>query len=159
MARLSGRGADAAFDEFVRAAERQLALALTAAYGPEVGAEATAEALAYAWEHWERIGGMDNPVGYLFRVGQSKARRHRWRRPPVSPPSPGREDPWIEPGLPNALASLSRRQRLAVVLISGFEWSQQEAADLMGVTRSTVQRHLDRGMARLRAALGVDVHD
>ena len=27
------------------------------------GADATAEALAYAWENWERVKVMDNPAG------------------------------------------------------------------------------------------------
>ena len=36
-------------------------------------------ALAYGWQHWDRIGAMANPVGYLFRVGQSAARTDRRR--------------------------------------------------------------------------------
>jgi hypothetical protein len=49
--------------------------ALAAAAGIEAGREATAEALAYGWEHWDRVGSMENPVGYLYRVGRSKARK------------------------------------------------------------------------------------
>ena len=72
-----------AFTEFVRDVERRLSHALAMAYGPEAGCEAAADAFAYAWEHWERIRTMENPAGYIFRVGQSKARcptpgrRHR----------------------------------------------------------------------------------
>ena len=151
------REATAGFDAFIRAAEGRLSFALGAAYGPEIGAEATAEALAYAWEHWERLAGMDNPVGYLFRVGQSRARRYRWRRAPICPPlSASNHEPWVEPSLPVALRRLSRNQRIVVVLVAGFEWTQQEVADLLGVSRSTVQRHLSRGMDRLRAALEVE---
>ena len=39
-----------AFTEFVQSVEPRLRLALMAGYGPERGREATAEALAYAWE-------------------------------------------------------------------------------------------------------------
>ncbi len=143
------------FDAFVRDAEQRLSLTFAAAYGPDLGKEATAEALAYAWEHWDRLSAMTNPVGYLYRVGQSRVRRHRFRRPPVTPPVAGRHEPWIEPGLPAALATLSLRQRVAVVLIEGFGWTQPEVAALIGVSRSSVQKHLERGLLRLRSQLGV----
>ena len=48
------------FTEFVRAVEPRLRIALMARYGPERGREATAEALAYAWEHWERVAEMNH---------------------------------------------------------------------------------------------------
>jgi len=51
------------------------ARAFVAAYGGERGREATAESLAFAWEHWDRISRMDNAPGYLFRVGQSRTDR------------------------------------------------------------------------------------
>jgi DNA-directed RNA polymerase specialized sigma24 family protein len=143
------------FEAFVRDAERRLSFAFAAAYGPELGREATAEAVGYAWEHWERVGAMSNPVGYLFRVGQSRVRRYRRRRPPVAPELPDGREPWVEPGLPAALASLSQRQRVAVVLVEAFGWTQPEVAELTGVSRSSVQKHLGRGLARLRSELGV----
>lgn len=142
------------FTEFVRQVEPRLRVALMAGYGPERGREAAAEALAYAWEHWGRVGGMDHPVGFLYRVGQSKTRARQ--RPPLGGERPERREPWFEPGLPDALLSLSRRQRLAVVLIHAYEWSQREVADLMGVAPETVRTHLERGLAKLRAALEVD---
>jgi len=64
---------------FVKETEPRLSYALAAAYGPEIGAEATADAPALAWENWQRIKGMANPAGYLFRVGQSRSRRYRDR--------------------------------------------------------------------------------
>src|SRR5215469_926755 len=67
----------AAFTEFVSAVEPRLRRALVAAYGFDEGREATAEALAYAWEHWDRLRLMSNIPGYLFRVGQTKRRRKR----------------------------------------------------------------------------------
>ncbi len=154
----SDEGVELSFDRFVRSAEQRLSFAFGAAYGPDLGSEATAEALAYAWEHWERLKVMENPVGYLFRVGQSKARRFRWRRPPVAPLPDHWSEPLVEPGLLEALEKLSRRQRTAVVLISGFEWTQQEVADLLGLSRSTIQKHLDRGLSRLRDFLEVESH-
>jgi RNA polymerase sigma-70 factor (ECF subfamily) len=72
------------FTEFVVGTETRLRHALTAAFGPERGREGAAEALAYGWEHWDRIGKMENPAGYLYRVGRDHARRMTPRRVPVS---------------------------------------------------------------------------
>jgi RNA polymerase sigma factor (sigma-70 family) len=63
----------------------------------------------------------------------------------------------VEPKLAPALRHLSRRQRTVVVLIDGFEWTNQEVADLLGVSRSTVQHHHQRALARLRDELGVSI--
>lgn len=155
----AGRGVNTApmlaeFERFVLVAEPRLRRALVAAYGSERGREAAAEALAYAWEHWERLRGMDNPIGYLYRVGQSKTRGRRAR---VVFSDAHHDDPWIEPRLTVALAGLSERQRLAVVLVHGFGWTLREVAELTGTTVATVQKHLARGLARLRSQL--EVHD
>lgn len=144
------------FTQFVKDVEPRLSYALAAAYGVEVGSESTADALAYAWEHWHRIQEMDNPAGYLYRVGQTAARKHR-RRAPLFPAVERHELPHVEPGLPSALGQLSEAQRTAVVLVHVLEWSEREAAELLGVNRSTVRRHRDRGLAKLRAALEVTV--
>ncbi len=146
----------AEFTRFVEEVEPRLSYAFYAAFGPEVGSEVTAEAMAYAWQHWSRLQAMDNPAGYLYRVGQSKARWYH--RPLVCFPSVPRSDHHeIEPGLPNALKALTRSQRLAVVLIHGMEWTESEVAGLIGRSRSTVRTHLERGLARLREELEVTV--
>jgi RNA polymerase sigma factor (sigma-70 family) len=144
------------FEAFVLVTEPPLRRALIAAYGYEDGREATAEALAYAWEHWAQVREMRNAAGYLFRVARtSAARGRRWRRPP--PPqlaSPPDSDYAFEPGLPGALASLPERQRLAVVLVHGFGYTLREVADLTGIKVTTVQNHLERGLRKLRDQLG-----
>ena len=143
------------FEAFYRDAEPRLRRALVAALGPEPGREAAAEALAYACEHWERVRGMDKPVGYLYRVGQTRSRS---RREPVEFPLPAEVGmPWVEPGLAGALAALSEHQRVAVVLAHGFGWTHREVGDVLGVAPSTVQNHVERGLANLRAALEVSI--
>jgi hypothetical protein len=57
------------FSEFARTAEPRLRQALCSRFGVETGREATAEAIAVAWEQWNRLRNYDNPVGYLFGVG------------------------------------------------------------------------------------------
>ena len=141
--------------QFVIEAERKLSIALAAAYGPDLGAEATSEALAYFWEHRHRVMAMENPIGYLYRVGQTGVRRWFRGRRRVVPDPPPRVEAEVEPGLMPALRRLSPRQRLAVVLVHAYDFTQQEVADLLGVSRASVQKHVDRGLERLKRALGV----
>ena len=61
--------AEAAFTAFVEQHERVLREALTASFGVDAGRDATADALAHAWERWDHLQVMDNPVGYLTRDG------------------------------------------------------------------------------------------
>ena len=143
-----------AFTRFVEEAEPRLLRALVGAFGPEVGREATMDSLAYAWEHWSRIAGMDNPVGYLFRVGQSRSRSYRRARVwfPEVPPN---DLPEVDPRLPAALRRLSPKQRAAVVLLFVEELSEREVAEALEISRGSVRKHAERGLARLRNALGV----
>ncbi|NND01734.1 MAG: sigma-70 family RNA polymerase sigma factor [Acidimicrobiia bacterium] len=137
------------FAEFAQGNEPKLRRALVARYGADLGRELTAAALAYGWEHWKRVGAMDNPAGYLYRVGQSKSRR--WLRRPALFPAPGAIGlPWVEPGLPVALEDLSPNQRQAVVLVHGYSYTHAEVADLLGLSRSSIQNHVERGLAKLR---------
>lgn len=142
------------FTEFVSEIEPRLKRALCVRYGIERGVEATADALAYGWEHWDRVRDMENPAGYLYQVGSSRSRPRRIPRP-TFPDLPADAAPWVEPGLPAALARLSESQRQAVWLVHGFEWTLEETASLLGVSVSTVRKHLERGERKLRKALGV----
>ena len=96
---------------------------------------------------------MDNPVGYLYRVGRSRVAGAR-RRKAGFPPVPKSSLPWVEPALPAALARLSDKQRTVVWLVHGLGWHQTEVAELLGLSPPTVQTHARRGMAKLRSALG-----
>ena len=146
-----------AFECFVRDNEPRLRRALVAAYGFDEGRDAAAEALAYAWEHWARLQDVSNLPGYLFRVAQSRARRRAPRvlRASAGFDMPGGAEHRFEPGLPRALAALSQRQRVAVVLIHGYGCTLREVSELIGVKPTTVQNHLERGLTRLRTMLGV----
>ena len=142
------------FTEFVRDVEPRLHHALIPVFGLDAARDSTADALAYGWEHWDRVGSMDNPAGYLYRIAYNRARRSlRRRRPPLPPVVPNSER-WVEPGLPGALARLTAHQRSAVWLIHGLGWRPVEVARLLGLSESTVQTHARRGLAKLRKALG-----
>jgi DNA-directed RNA polymerase specialized sigma24 family protein len=141
------------FTMFVTNCEPKLRRALVALYGTERGRDATAEALAYAWEHWAELDHIDNLPGYLFRIAQSKSRQRRTPAVFVTPPDD--EHPF-EPKLPGALRALSEQQRLCVVLIHGFGWQLTEVAELISCKPTTVQKHVERGLRRLRRSLGAD---
>ncbi|MEQ8440203.1 MAG: sigma-70 family RNA polymerase sigma factor [Ilumatobacter fluminis] len=144
------------FDEFVAAAMPRLHRALLGSVGVDRLDDAVAEAVAWAFEHQAEISAMDNPVGYMYRVGVSKVRRRRrlrlFRDVPVTIPD-------VEPGLVDAMLSLPESQRTAVWLAHGCHWTHTEIAEVMDLAPSTVATHVSRGMHSLRKALGViDAH-
>jgi hypothetical protein len=68
------------FEAFVAEVEPRLRAALVALYGIEEGRDATAEALAYAWEHWQRVMGIEHPPATSFAS-------HRAARDDIANPS------------------------------------------------------------------------
>lgn len=137
----------------------RLRRSLIARYGVDLGSEAHAEASEYAAANWDRISGMESPIGYLYRVGQSRLRRYR-RKVPVRferaeprDPQPGA---WLEPGLPGAIAALPEQQRVCLLLVVADEWTHTEVAELLDVSKATVQTHVDRAMRSIRTRLGAD---
>ena len=147
----------AEFDAFFQVAEPKLRAALVSAFGAEVGRDATAVALQHAWEHRDSVLGMENPVGFLYSVGRRWAAREgrkARRRFQVDRPVEGSAS--FEPGLHDAIARLPLRQRQVVVLAVGYRLSHAETAEVLGISRSSVQNHVERGLRRLRAELGED---
>lgn len=143
------------FTEWATEAEPKIRQMLTAAFGVQVGKDATADALVVAWERWDQVSAMGNPIGYVYGIGRNKARRlAKWRRP-VYVDVAEQMLPHVEPGLPDALAKLPEQQRITVTLLHGYGWTMSEVADLLGTKKTTVQNRAERGLAKLRSALGV----
>ncbi len=142
-----------AFTCFFAWAEPRLRRALIARYGVERGREATAEALAWAWQNPSRLDGVRNPVAYLYRVGQSRSRSRRAR--PVFERAHS-SDPLVEPRLAAAVAQLTERQRVSVLLVHGAGWTHAEVAELLGLKAASVQTHVERALDRLRSVLNVE---
>jgi DNA-directed RNA polymerase specialized sigma24 family protein len=144
------------FTAFVADVEPRLRQALVATYGPADGREATVDALSWAWEHWDRLREVSNPVGYLYRVGQTAVRRFGSRPLPVDLVRLSEVNmPDLSPELLPALARLSSQQCTIVLLVHAYGWSQAEAASLLDINPSTVREHLNRALARLRDDLEV----
>jgi DNA-directed RNA polymerase specialized sigma24 family protein len=146
------------FTEWAERVEPRLRHALTASFGSQLGRDAAADALAHAWLHWEMVRVTDNRLGYVYGVGRNMARHSAGRRGgrrPVFLPVAVERLPDVEPGLPDAITGLPERQRVVIILVYGYEWTLSEVAELLGTTKSTVQNHAERGLARLRKSLGV----
>ena len=147
------------FEAFFEQSEPGLRYALVGAFGPEVGRDAAADALAYGWEHWPRLSKMDNPAGYLYRVGYRRAKRAARKRAQLPPPdasSRDAADPFeFEPGLEPAMTELSERQRQVVYLVAGADLGIRETARVLGLSPGAVQNHYQRGLEHLRTELGV----
>jgi DNA-directed RNA polymerase specialized sigma24 family protein len=147
---LESKGEVGDFDKFVRDLEPRLRRALVASFGAERGREATAEALAWAFEHRGQLATLRNPAAYLFRVGQSRTRAPRQRRVFERPVA---DEPWVEPKLGSALMALSERERAAVIMVHGAGLSLGEAASVLGVSRAALQKRAERALRRLRIEL------
>lgn len=145
------------FRSFVTESEPHLRQALSATLGTQLGREATADVMGFAWENWDRIKAMDNPVGYLYVVGRDRERRFLKRKRPLFFPVDSTRLPWVEPSLPSALELLPDRQREVVVLLHCYQWTMSEVAGLLDISKSTVQNHAERGMASLRNSIGVTI--
>lgn len=140
------------FDVFVVEAEKQLRRGLVATVGVQRLDDAVGEAMAYLAEHRDRVLAMDSPVGYLFRVAQTRV------RPPKQPLLPQvafANIPDVEPALIPALMALSDIQRTAVWLAHACAWPHAEIAEVLEISPSTVATHISRGLTRLRQNLGV----
>jgi RNA polymerase sigma-70 factor (ECF subfamily) len=145
------------FDAFAAIVGARLQRGFVVCRGVDGARDATAEALAYAWQHWSRVEQMDSPAGYLYRVGLSRTRRRRRPLPPLPEPVPS-QLPDVEPKLVPALRRLPESQRLAVWLVHGCGWPYAEVAVAMGIGVSTVGTHVSRALVSLRVELGVDEH-
>jgi len=143
---------DDEFRLFVERTEPRLRRAFVAAYGSDRGREATAEALAYAWENWDRLREEGNVAGYLYRVGQSRTRPRKHR---TLFARSSESVHWYEPDLVPALEPSLNLSVRPSYWSNGFGWIMQEVAELTGVKVTSVQNHLDRGLKKLRVALKV----
>ncbi len=144
------------FERFVATDCARLRRVLIAYFGIDIGNDVANDAIEYAWRNWARVRKMDNPTGYLFRVGQTAARRHRrWERKVELPPEHRNQDATIDPGLHRALAQISPEQRACVVMVKVFDWSYQQTADALGLPVTSVRNHVHRGLTALRTALSV----
>ena len=139
---------ESGIEDFLLDARPKLMRAFIGSLGANRADDALGAAFEWAFEHWDRLRAMENPTGYLYRVGSTKS------TPPKTPVElPAAHDvglPDFDPRLIPAMQTLPETQRTAVWLVHGCGWSYQDAADAMDVGESTIGTHLSRGLAALR---------
>ena len=107
--------------------------------------------MVYAWQHWDRLRTMDNPVGYLWRVGRSSANRQMgWTRTVKFPPEITADADASPIDLSPALSRLRPKQRTCVLLVHAFGWTYTEVATHLGISVAAVTNHVHRGLKTLR---------
>jgi len=146
---------------FIADAAVTLRRALVARNGLDRGCEAAAEAIAWAWEHLDDLATMANPLGYLYRVGQSSLRRsYRLDRLRVDllPDGAIFDAHHVDTHLFEALRRLTPDQRLAVVMVHMYGFTYRDVAELTGASEAAVTNYVHRGMNRLRTLLDREDH-
>lgn len=133
----------------------RLERALIARFGMDDGLDAAAEAMLYAATHSDRLERMENPVGYLYRVGQTAGRRlrSRWNRLDQLVSAASEHDRPLDIDLQRALARLKPNERVAIVLVHAHGHTYAEAAKILDMPVTTVNNHLSRGLTRLRTLM------
>jgi RNA polymerase sigma-70 factor, ECF subfamily len=158
---LVGRSAVPSFEGFYVANERRLYRALFAVTGDRHAAEDLMQtAFCKVWERWDRVGHLDDPVGYLFRTAfnaQRSAARRTLRaarrlvdraldRPQPSEPSELAE---VRDQAARVLDVLTPRQRETVVLTALLGFGAAEASQIMGIRPATVRALVSQARSAL----------
>jgi RNA polymerase sigma-70 factor (ECF subfamily) len=119
------------------------------------------EAFLKVWERWDRIGAIDDPLAYLFRVALNgsrmrarAARRAAGRILPLRLVADPFDDADVRQDVRQMLRSLTPRQRAAVVLTHMYGYESKEAARILGVRPSTVRALATQGRSVLRSMGG-----
>lgn len=108
--------------------------------------DAADEAFARALARWDRVGRMESPNGWTYRVALNVLRR-RGRRAARERELLARQDPAGDVPAPageawDAVRKLPPRQRTAVVLRYVADLTEEQVGAAMGVSRSTVSSSL-----------------
>jgi RNA polymerase sigma factor (sigma-70 family) len=149
------------FEEFFRDEYQGLVRALYLLAADQGEAEELAqETLARVYERWDRVKTMESPGGYAYQVAVNLNRqrlRHMAVRARRLLAMAGRPDPQQPPEasgeIAEAIASLSRGQREAFMLVEWLGMSADEAGRLLGIVPSSVRARVHRARTTLRNRL------
>jgi len=155
---------DADYADFVRSRTHALLRSAYLLTGDQHLAEdLVQEALARTHRAWARLERAGNAEAYTRKV-MYHAQVSVWRRPKVAEALPGElpdrpagrgDDPAEAAGvrisLQRALLQLSAKQRAVIVLRFFEDHTEVEAAQMLGVSVSTVKTQCARGLDRLRS--------
>lgn len=140
-------GTPMSFEAFFETERIRLHRVLFAITGSRQEAEDIAQdAFLRVWERWDRVAALDEPVGYLHRTAMNVFRDRRRRlvlglKRVLRPPAARDELAEVEARsvAADVLASLTPRQRAAIVLTEALDYSADEAGSILGIKGSTVR--------------------
>ena len=140
-------GTPTSFEDFFEAERTRLYRVMFVICGSRQEAEdISQEAFLRVWERWGRVAKLDEPVGYLHRTAMNVFRDRRRRlvlglKRALRPPAARDELEEVETRsvAADVLASLTPRQRAAIVLTEALDYSAEEAGGILGIKGSTVR--------------------
>lgn len=122
--------------------------------------ELAQEAMARAFERWERVARMESPGGYVYQTALNlnrKRLRHlavRAKRMLAMTPDPySQANSDVRRDIVDAIASLTQGQREAFMLVEWLGISAEEAGPLLGIEPASVRARVHRARAALRDRL------
>jgi RNA polymerase sigma-70 factor (ECF subfamily) len=154
-----GHVAGSRFESFYEAERDGLFGALVLMTGNRHEAEEIAQdAFLALWERWERVAGLEDPTGYLYRTAMNGFRKRR-RRAALAVRRTvhlvPHEDLFAQADarqvVSQALAGISRRQRAALVLTELLGFSSEEAGRALGIRPVTVRVLASQGRAAIKS--------
>ena len=136
-----------AFEEFYETERERLFRALLLVTHDSAEAEdLMQEAFVRMWERWDRVGTLDEPVGYLFKTALNLHRSVLRRAMAATKRSllpPAEHDPFEKvidhDEAVRSLAALTPRPRAAVVVTELLGYSSEEAGTILGIRSGTVR--------------------
>jgi RNA polymerase sigma-70 factor (sigma-E family) len=152
------------FTEFYRRRKDECLFTVLLSVGDkDTAQDLVAEAFARAWASWRTVSRHPAPAAWVVRTALN-ANISRWRRRRREVPIPdpaaiadlaGADGPGgpVDPQIMAALLRLPARQRQVVALRLFLDLDTGRTAAELGIAPGTVQAHLGRAIAALRADL------
>lgn len=156
--------ASAGFEAFFRTHHVRLLRALFLMTGNEQEAEELMQdSFVAVWERWDRVSGLDDPTGYLYRTAMNRfrsglRRAARAARRAIRPVAHADAFATVDErdAVARTLARLSPRQRAALVLTEFLGYGSEEAGGILGVKAVTARVLASQARAGLKRALEAD---
>jgi RNA polymerase sigma-70 factor (ECF subfamily) len=148
-----------AFDDFWMVHRDRLSRALAMTIGDvDLATDAIDEAMARAYQRWNHVRTLENPAGWVYRVGLNWTRslhRRRRRHPPawLATPTSTADDYGLDPSIDTTMAALPEIQRSVVVCRLLLGWSEAQTASALGLRPGTVKSRLSRSLEALSHTL------
>jgi RNA polymerase sigma-70 factor (sigma-E family) len=160
-----GVGTREDFAEFYRRSKDECLFTVLVSVGDrDTAQDLVAEAFARAWASWRTVSRHPAPQAWVIRTALNANIswwRRRRREVPVADPdriadrpaAAGAAGSLVDPRIMAALMRLPARQRQVVALRLVLDLDTGRTAEVLGIAPGTVQAHLGRAMAALRAEL------